>query len=100
MSLTESRIARTVLTVKPGASEEMFDLANQLNRYLVDINKQLNRLTSGLYEKNDPTPYFIPKATVQGTVLFFNGTDWTILPPGTPGQKLQTNGAGANPTWV
>jgi hypothetical protein len=35
----------------------------------------------------------------QGDVLYFDGTVWTRLPPGASGQVLQTNGAGANPTW-
>jgi len=37
---------------------------------------------------------------VQGSVLYFNGTNWTQLPPGTAGNVLQTNGAASNPTWV
>lgn len=37
---------------------------------------------------------------VQGDILYFNGTSWVRLAPGTAGQKLQTNGAGANPSWV
>jgi len=35
-----------------------------------------------------------------GDTLYFDGTNWTRLPPGTAGQVLQTNGAGAAPTWV
>jgi hypothetical protein len=37
---------------------------------------------------------------VQGDVLYFNGTNWVRLPPGTDGEVLRTNGAGANPTWT
>jgi len=36
----------------------------------------------------------------QGDVLYFNGSAWVRLPAGTAGQRLQTNGAGANPSWV
>jgi len=36
----------------------------------------------------------------QGDILYFNGTDWTNLAPGTSGQFLQTQGAGANPQWA
>lgn len=36
----------------------------------------------------------------QGDIMFYNGTDWTRLAAGTSGNILQTNGAGANPTWV
>jgi hypothetical protein len=34
-----------------------------------------------------------------GSLMYFNGTDWVNLAPGTSGQILRTNGAGA-PTWV
>lgn len=36
---------------------------------------------------------------VQGDILYHNGTNLTRLGPGTAGQLLQTNGAGANPSW-
>lgn len=35
----------------------------------------------------------------QGDILYWNGTDWVNLAPGTDGQFLETNGAGANPSW-
>jgi len=35
----------------------------------------------------------------QGDILYFNGTNWVRLAPGTSGQHLQTLGAGANPLW-
>lgn len=35
----------------------------------------------------------------QGDVLYFNGTSWVRLAPGTAGQVLTTQGAAANPTW-
>ena len=35
----------------------------------------------------------------QGDILYFNGTNWVRLPAGTSGKVLQTNGAGANPSW-
>ena len=36
---------------------------------------------------------------VQGTVMYYSGTDWVVLTPGTSGEALKTSGAGANPTW-
>lgn len=36
---------------------------------------------------------------VRGDILYYNGTNLTRLGPGTAGQLLQTNGAGANPSW-
>lgn len=35
----------------------------------------------------------------QGDILYHNGTSWVKLGPGTVGQYLKTNGAGANPAW-
>jgi len=35
----------------------------------------------------------------QGDVLYWNGSSWTDLAPGTSGFYLQTQGAGANPIW-
>lgn len=39
-------------------------------------------------------------STTRGTVLFRGASNWQGLGPGTSGQVLQTNGAGADPTWV
>jgi hypothetical protein len=39
-----------------------------------------------------------PGAT-QGSILYYDGTKWWFLTPGTAGHVLHTNGAGANPTW-
>lgn len=39
-------------------------------------------------------------STTQGVVLYYNGTDWVALSPGTSGHFLKTNGAGANPSWA
>ncbi len=36
----------------------------------------------------------------QGDIVYYDGTDWVNLPAGTSGNILQTNGTGANPTWV
>lgn len=36
----------------------------------------------------------------QGNILYFNGTNWVVLAPGTSGYVLQTLGAGANPQWA
>jgi hypothetical protein len=38
--------------------------------------------------------------TTQGSLFYRNATGWTFLGPGTSGQVLQTNGAGANPSWA
>jgi len=36
----------------------------------------------------------------QGSIIYRSGTGWTALAPGSAGDLLQTNGAGANPSWV
>jgi len=36
---------------------------------------------------------------VQGDILYFNGTDWVRLAPGTAGQVLKTQGPAANPIY-
>lgn len=35
----------------------------------------------------------------QGDIMYYNGTDWVRLGPGTSGQYLKTLGAAANPAW-
>lgn len=42
---------------------------------------------------------FDPGSEVQGSFLYYNGTSWTLLVPGTSGQVLTTQGASANPIW-
>jgi len=39
-------------------------------------------------------------ATAQGTLLYKSATTWEGLAPGTAGNFLKTNGAGADPAWV
>ena len=43
---------------------------------------------------------FAISGQVQGDTLYFNGTNWVRLAPGTSGQFLQTSGASANPSWA
>ena len=47
-----------------------------------------------------PTAIVPPGSLVQGDIVYYNGTTWVRLPPGTAGQVLTTNGAGANPAWA
>jgi hypothetical protein len=35
----------------------------------------------------------------QGDILYRGAANWTLLPAGTSGQYLKTQGSGANPTW-
>jgi Chaperone of endosialidase len=38
--------------------------------------------------------------TTQGSLIYRTGSQWTALSPGTSGQLLKTNGAGADPSWA
>lgn len=38
--------------------------------------------------------------STQGQILYRGASGWAVLSPGTSGQVLQTNGAGANPSWA
>lgn len=39
-------------------------------------------------------------SATRGVIIFRGLTGWTVLLPGTAGNVLQTNGPGADPTWV
>lgn len=39
-------------------------------------------------------------ATNQGSILYRNGSNWSVLSPGSSGQFLQTQGSAANPRWT
>jgi hypothetical protein len=36
---------------------------------------------------------------VSGSILYYNGSNWVKLDPGTDGQVLTTHGIGSPPTW-
>jgi hypothetical protein len=64
-----------------------------------NVQTALNELDT---EKQVAHAYLADIAAVTGTqgdILYFDGTDWVDLAPGTDGYFLQTNGAGANPSW-
>jgi hypothetical protein len=39
-------------------------------------------------------------SSTRGSILYRDNTGWAALAPGTAGKVLQTNGAGADPSWV
>ncbi len=53
----------------------------------------------GAVDFKPSTPDIISSAA-RGDILYRNAAVWTRLPAGTSGQVLQTNGAGADPSWV
>lgn len=38
--------------------------------------------------------------STRGAVLYRGASGWALLPPGAAGERLTTNGAGADPTWT
>jgi hypothetical protein len=53
-----------------------------------------------LIASNNPSFTLDYLSTTQGSILYRSATAWVALAPGTSGYILQTNGAGANPSWV
>jgi hypothetical protein len=43
---------------------------------------------------------YVFTSTVAGTIIYRSSTSWTVLPPGTSGQFLKTNGPGLDPAWA
>lgn len=70
-----------------------------------DINAQLNILggiLGGDLSGTLPNPTVVDLSITgeeQGSVLYFNGTNWVQLSPGEDGYALITHNTGANPTW-
>ena len=63
-----------------------------------------SRTVTGDVSGTFPGPLAVNDLTItgeqQGSILYYDGSNWVELPPGTAGNVLQTNGVGANPTWV
>lgn len=91
--------------------------------FYIDANKRVTRLAIGAADSILNSSGTLPQYTAiggnaggtigaltvtdltitseaQGTILYFNGTNWVILAVGTSGQFLQTKGASANPVWA
>ena len=57
-------------------------------------------ISAGLPAWTTPAYIPLPASAVQGSVLYFDGATWVQLPPGSTGQFLKTQTAGANPIWA
>lgn len=55
----------------------------------------MTTLSGGLDDLSD----VIITSAAQGDIVYYNGTNWVNLGPGTSGYFLKTQGAGANPIW-
>ncbi|MDO8662678.1 MAG: hypothetical protein Q7K98_05610 [Candidatus Omnitrophota bacterium] len=62
--------------------------------------KPRQRITSVGYAIKAEKADFLTTPADQGDILYYNGSAWTKLPAGSPGQFLQTQGVGSSPQWV
>lgn len=74
------------LKEKLSDERETFGLINAL-RKLVTVAENVSSILDVL-------------GATRGSVLYRGANGWTILSPGAAGQKLTTNGAGADPSWT
>lgn len=104
--------ANRVLTVTTGDAARTLDISagsvtiSTAGAALIDDAAASNqRTTLGLVIGTDVQAahaYLSDIAAItanQGDIIYFNGTDWVDLAPGTSGQFLKTLGAAANPIW-
>lgn len=67
---------------------------------IIDLIKTVHDAPGGSGSSADIQVLLDGISTTQGTLLYRNASDWVALAPGTSGFRLQTNGAGADPSWV
>ena len=72
------------------------DTTNMLNSYFKKSDTTSLNLTNRFNEKLNVTDF--PSGATTGNIMFFNGTSWVILAPGSPGQSLIISSNGL-PTW-
>ena len=59
-----------------------------------------NSAGAGSIEENTTSQVLDWIGSTQGQILYRGASGWAVLAPGTSGQLLQTNGTGADPSWV
>ncbi len=72
------------------------DTTNMLNSYFKKLDTTSLNLTNRFNGKLNVTDF--PKGTTTGNIMFYNGTSWVNLAPGSPGQSLIISSNGL-PTW-
>lgn len=91
---TETRI---VVTYQDADGTIDFVVDNDLSNYDNSSSAFLTAITGeSIGDLSDVTL----TSVAQGDVLYRNASGWVNLGPGTSGQFLQTQGAGANPQWA
>jgi hypothetical protein len=76
---------------------------NPAGTYTVTVNNGTalrDVLLSDLHKAIDEQGLLDKLSTTQGVIVYYNGTNWVALSPGTSGQFLETLGSGANPLWA
>lgn len=79
--------------------EQVSDALEYLDGYIKDVSLLT---VGGDLSGNLPNPLVTDLSITseeQGSVLYFNGTNWVQLPPSDDGYVLTTHDTGANPTW-
>jgi hypothetical protein len=105
---SSSSIRREALTgdVTASAGSNTTTIANSAVTYAkiqnVANQRILGRNTagSGVVEELTSSQVLDWLGSTRGQILYRGASGWTVLSAGTSGQLLQTNGAGADPSWV
>ena len=81
------------------ATQQLIMIGNNLNYSAIPISYPNSDCSFALTSDGYSTPYIDIPGQTQGDVLYFNGTNWNVLPPSIDGYVLTTHNTGANPTW-
>lgn len=93
------------VTAGPGSGSQAATIAAQavtVAKASLSASQRLfgrNTAGAGVAEEVLATQVIDWLGSVQGSILYRGAGGWTALVPGTAGQRLRTNGAGADPTW-
>ncbi len=82
------------------ATQQLVMAGNNLNYSAVPINYPNSDCSFVLTTDANSTANLAIAGQAQGDILYFNGTSWSLLPPGIDGYALTTHGASANPSWT
>src|SRR5690606_22983515 len=86
--------------------EQVSDALEYLDGYVASVAQDVADIATmtvgGDLSGNLPNPSVVDLSITgeeQGSVLYFDGTNWVQLPPGADGYALITHDTGANPSW-